>query len=307
MKKLIAAVLCVLLLSALLAVPAFAFPPMRNPVNPDTYTTDGTEGTVGFNFKDSGGAWVNILNEWGSAIYMEFSPDEGAQSFVLTFEVSGYDGGEEGYRAMPGFAVNGWGVQMWSLDIGGEDAVSWEEVYGEKFNYYINGDGFYQMLIPVRAAIVHTYAVEEDALLSIDDIQVLELGIYGMAEDSTTKVRIVDLVESSAIVSFEEAQRAIDAVPLTEQPLPPAEPSPTPEEPSPTPEEPSPTPEEPSPTPEEPSEPSPAEPEVPSPEAPSPSPAESEGGTSIWVWAGIGAAVLIVLVVVVVFATRKKK
>ena len=312
MKKLTALTLCVLFAVSLLAAPALAGIYMRDPLNSDTFSADGADDTLKFNFKDGGGAWANIRNPYGDSAYVAVEPSEGVvQSMIVTFEITGYDGGDEGYRAMPGFGINGWSPSIWSLDAGGEDNDNWEEVFGEKYNFYIDGDGFYKMIVSFRAAM-DWFESENDWYVKdfLEGVDCFELGVFNPPEDTAMRLRLVDLEESENIYSFENIQRPLGSDAFFSAdgnfgPLPDPEPPRAPrideeddddEQP---PEETPAAPEE-TPAPEETSS-------APSPEQASPSPASSddEGGLGWWLWLAIGGGAVAVIIAVVV--AKKKK
>ncbi|MDR0326444.1 MAG: hypothetical protein LBI19_10185 [Oscillospiraceae bacterium] len=313
MKKITTLALCALLTLSLLAAPAFAAGMyILDPMGSATFSADGEDGTIKYNFKDGGGAWANIMNPWGASAYMTVIPSQGSiQSLILTFEVSGYDGGADGYRAMVGFGINGWTPSIWSLDIGGDDNANWEDVFGEKYNYYIEGDGVYRMIVPMRAAMDYAERLEVNHAKDwLEGIDCIELGIFDPPESTTMRVTILDLEETSDFWSLGNMQRLtgsplyasvgdLPSLPEPEAPRVPAEPEPE-----------APAPEEPSPGGEEP--PAPVEtPDVtpdPTPEEPSPAPPSSdddEGGIGWWLWVALGGAAI--AIVCAVIATKKKK
>ena len=209
MKKFLSLALCLLFAVSLAALPASALSLLRDPLNPDVFTAAEDDGNLNYNFKDSGGAWVNLMNPWGASVYIAITPSaESIQSFILTFEVSGYDGGEEGYRAMAGFGINGWSPSVWSLDADGADGANWEDIFGRKHYFVIDGDGYYRMIISFRAAM-DWFEGENDWYIKdwLENVDCLELGIFGPGGDTAMAVRIVDLEESEDIFSFENVQR----------------------------------------------------------------------------------------------------
>ncbi|MDR2559180.1 MAG: hypothetical protein LBC86_06525 [Oscillospiraceae bacterium] len=182
-----------------------------DPLNTNIFSAVEGDGFLDYNFKDSGGAWVNIMNPWGDSVFLVFEPGEGfVQSYIITFKVEGYDGGDEGYRTMCGFAINGFSPSLWSLDEGMDDGMNWEEVFGEKYNYIIDGDGVYQIIVSLRAAMdffeEHNDWYIKDYLEAVDCI---ELGIYGVPEDTNMIVTILGIEESGDIFSFENIQRPL--------------------------------------------------------------------------------------------------
>jgi hypothetical protein len=204
-----------------------------DPMNPNVFTGVEDDDYLNFNFKDSGGAWVNLRNPWGDSVYLVFEPGEGfVQSYIVTFEVEGYDGGGEGYRTMSGFAINGWSPSLWSLDEGMDDGANWEQVFGEKYYFMVDGDGFYQIIIPMRAAM-DFFEDENDWYIKdyLEGVDCIELGFYGVPEETTMKVTIHDVKESGYIYAFADIGRplgssaffaeSIDALPALPAPGPP--------------------------------------------------------------------------------------
>jgi hypothetical protein len=208
MKRLIALTVCVLLVLSLLSLPAFAGIFLMLDDNNKQPFTAADDGNLGFNFKNSGGAWVNIMNQWGASAYIVIEPTAGAvQNVVVTFKVEGYDGGDEGYRAMPGFGINGFTPSVWSLDAGGSDNANWENVLGEKYDYIIDGDGVYQMIFPFRLAMTWVAVYyewsddpDEDASAEfLDSIDGMEIGIFGPLPDTTLQITILDIEETAGL------------------------------------------------------------------------------------------------------------
>jgi hypothetical protein len=319
MKKLIALAVSLLLLLPMLAMPAYAIFLMRDVGNSDTTNAVEDDGHLDFNFKSVSssnpdptaeevaeqGAWVNIFNAWGSAVYMilETTPNY-TRDFIVTFEVTGYDGGADGYRAMPGLALNGWGVQIWALGAEREDTTSWEEVFGEEYFYYIDGDGIYQMVFPARKAIDHFWGTtEEDEDVVVTDVQVLELGIFGPQRDTTMSVKIIDVEETRIAHTLAQAQRLLGGEMLYTPPEGGGEPAPDP-----TPGEGGPSEAGP---PEETDPPEETTPEEPAPAEPSPAPPASNGGDdeggNWWIWVIVALGGGGVAVVIAVVASKKKK
>jgi hypothetical protein len=206
---------------------------LPDPLNSNVFTAVEGDGFLDYNFKNSGGAWVNIMNPWGDSAFLVFEPSNGfVQSMIVIFSVEGYDGGSDGYRAMPGFAINGFSPSLWSLDEGMDDGLNWEEVFGGKYNFVIDGDGVYQMIISFRAAMDY-FEEHNDWYIKdfVESIDCIELGIYGVPEGTTMKVTILGIEETADIFSFENIQRplgsdaffaasidALPALPATEAP-----------------------------------------------------------------------------------------
>ncbi|MCL2637344.1 MAG: hypothetical protein FWD48_03145 [Oscillospiraceae bacterium] len=236
MKKLISFATTVTLLFALVALFAinstalFTLPDL-NGINSFTAVKD--DGSHNFNFKDSGGAWVNIMNPWGDSAYIMIEPGDGfVQSMIVTFEISGYDGGDEGYRVMPGLAINSFTPSVWALGNERTDTTSWEEIFGEEYFYFIDGDGVYQMIVSFRAAMDWQESQNEDLRKDyVESIDVIELGIFYPEEDVTTmKVTILDLEETGSVYAFEDIQRqlgsaaffadSVENLPVLPEPIP---------------------------------------------------------------------------------------
>ena len=214
MKRLISFAVAAILALSLLTLPSFAsgLLLMRDPMNSDTFSAVEDDGFLDYNFKSSGGAWVNIMNQWGESAYLIIEPGAGyVQSFIITFEVGGYDGGDEGYRAMPGMAINSFTPSVWGLGNEREDTTSWEEIFGEEYFFYIDGDGVYQMIVSFRAAMDWQEAQNEDLRKDfVESIDVLEIGIFDPAEGATTMtVTILDLEESGSVFALEDIQRPL--------------------------------------------------------------------------------------------------
>ncbi|MDR2546990.1 MAG: hypothetical protein LBC96_05690 [Lachnospiraceae bacterium] len=212
MKKLVAYFLTLVLTISLVALPVFAeglF--VLDPFTSSTFSADEDDDYLDFNFKDSGGAWVNIMNPWGPSAFLIFEPSEGfVQSMIITFMVEGYDGGDEGFRTMCGFGINGWSPSLWSLDIGMDDGVNWEEVFGEPYNFVVDGDGVYRMIVSFRAAM-DFFESENDWYIKdfLEGVDCIELGFYGIVEDSTTRITILGVEESGDIFSFDDIVRPL--------------------------------------------------------------------------------------------------
>ena len=212
MKKLFTVTLCVLLTLSFLSITALAGGRyIEDPNTTNTFEATDDNGNIGYNFKDGGGAWANIMNPWGKSAFMVFDPGEGfVQSMIVTFKIEGYDGGAEGYRVMCGFGINGWSPSVWSLDADGDDNSNWEEIYGEKFYYYIVGDGYYQFIIDFRGAM-DWFESENDWYIKdyLEGIDCIELGIFSPPDDTTMKLTIISVEETGDIYSFESVSRNI--------------------------------------------------------------------------------------------------
>lgn len=206
---------------------------MHDPLNPNVFTADEDDDYLNFNFKDSGGAWVNLMNPWGDSVFLVFEPGEGfVQSYVITFEVEGYDGGGEGYRTMCGFGINGWSPSLWSLDEGMDDGVNWEQVFGQQYNFFVDGDGVYQLIVSMRAAMDY-FEEQNDWYIKdfLEGVDCIELGFYGVPEETTMKVTVHSVEESGYIYLFNDIERplgsgaffaeSIDALPALPAPGPP--------------------------------------------------------------------------------------
>jgi hypothetical protein len=213
MKKWLYSATAALLAFSLFTIPAYADEGVfvLDPFGSTTFTANEDDEHLNFNFKDSGGAWANIMNPWGDSAYLIFMPSVGfVQSFVITFEVEGYDGGDEGYRTMCGFGINGWSPSVWSLDEGMDDGINWEQIFGRQHNFVIDGDGVYQMIVSLRAAMDY-FEAENDWYIKdfLEGVDCIELGIYGVPEDSTMMVTILDIIETADIFSFDNIQRPL--------------------------------------------------------------------------------------------------
>jgi hypothetical protein len=150
------------------------------------------------------------MNPWGDSVFLIFEPgSEFVQTMIITFQVEGYDGGADGYRAMCGFAINGWSPSLWSLDEGMDDGDNWELVFGEQYNFIVDGDGVYQMIVSFRAAMDY-FEGENDWYIKdyLEGVDCIELGFYGVEEDSTMKVTILGIDETGDVFLFEDIGRA---------------------------------------------------------------------------------------------------
>jgi hypothetical protein len=157
------------------------------------------------------------------------------QSLIVTFKIEGYDGGADGYRLMGGFGINGWSPSVWSLDADGEDNANWEEIYGEKFYYFIDGDGYYQFIFDFRGAM-DWFEGENDWYIKdyLEGIDCIELGIFSPPEDTTMRLTIIGIEDTADIFSFESVSRPLgsdklfatdlDSLPPLPAPEPPREP-----------------------------------------------------------------------------------
>jgi len=214
MKKFASLALILLLAVSLLVTPALATSPglyMEDPNTSNTFAATDADGDIGYNFKSGGGAWVNIMNPWGKSAYLIVEPGEGwVQSLIVTLKVEGYDGGAEGYRVMGGFGINGWSPSIWSLDADGEDNDNWEDVFGQKYYYYIDGDGYYQFIISFRHAMNYFEELNDWYIKDyLEGIDCIELGIFTPPDDTTMKVTIISLDETHNIFSFDSLSRPL--------------------------------------------------------------------------------------------------
>jgi len=212
MKKSAFVILATILALSLLVTPALATAPglyMEDPNTSNTFAATSDDGHIGYNFKNDGGAWVNIMNPWGTSAYLIVEPGEGwVQSLIVTFKIEGYDGGSEGYRVMGGFGINGWSPSLWALGAEREDTLSWEEVFGQEYFYYIDGDGYYQFIISFRHAMDY-FEEHNDWYIKdyLEGIDCIELGIFDPPQDTTMQLTIISLDETHNIFSFENLSR----------------------------------------------------------------------------------------------------
>jgi hypothetical protein len=310
-----------LLIVSLLAAPAFAAGMyIEDPNTANTFTAADGDGNISYNFKGDGGAWLNIMNPWGESAYMVIEPGQGfVQSLIVTFEVEGYDGGDDGYRVMAGFGINGWSPSVWALGAERDDTISWEEIFGEEYFYCIDGDGVYQLIISFRHAMDY-FEEHNDWYIKdfLEGIDCLELGIFDPPQNTTMKVTILGLEETGDIFSLENISRPLGSGKFFAEsvgdlpPLPPTEPPREPRigeedgndgdgnnggaESSPAP----------SPTPEEPED-TTAGPDPGDAAPPASNGGNDDEGLDIWLWVIIGGGVVIVAVVLIVVLARKKK
>jgi hypothetical protein len=184
---------------------------LEDPFNSNIFSAADGDGFLNYNFKDSGGAWVNIMNPWGASAFLVFEPGANfVQSMIITFEVEDYDGGDEGFRAMCGFGINGFTPSVWALGDEREDTTGWEEIFGEEYFYYIDGDGVYQMIVSFRAAMDWQGAQNEDLHKDfVEGIDVIELGIFGPSESTSMKVTILGIEETADVFLFEDIGRPL--------------------------------------------------------------------------------------------------
>jgi len=329
MRKLATLILVAVLALSLLVTPALATPPgfyFEDPNTTNTFTAVEDDGNITYNFKGDGGAWVNIMNPWGTSSHMVLEPGEGwVQSLIVIFEIEGYDGGDEGYRVMGGFGINGWSPSLWALGAEREDTLSWEEVFGEEYYYYIDGDGVYQFVISFRHAMDY-FEEHNDWYIKdfLEGIDCLELGIFDPPKDTTLSLTILDLIETHNIWSFENLSRpfgsgrlfadsvsALPAMPAVEPPHVPrtdAEDEEPVDEPGedPAPEDPAP-PETPAPTDPPPTDSPPTDPPAAPPPAAPPASNDDDGSSNWWIWMVICLAVGGFVAVIIVVMKAKKK
>jgi hypothetical protein len=236
MKKRLTVTLCMILTFAMLGITVLAGVYVEDPNTPNTFAAEEGDDAIGFNFKDGGGAWANIMNPWGTSAFMVTIPGEGyVQSLIVTLKIEGYDGGADGYRLMGGFGINGWSPSVWSLDADGEDNANWEEIYGERFYYFIDKDGYYQFIFDFRGAM-DWFEGENDWYIKdyLEGIDCIELGIFSPPEDTTMRLTIIGIEDTADIFSLESVSRPLgsdklfatdlDSLPPLPAPEPPREP-----------------------------------------------------------------------------------
>ena len=202
----------VLLALTLLVTPALGMGLyFEDPNTSNTFTADDDDDHITYNFKSDGGAWVNIMNPWGTSAYLVLEPGEGfVQSLIVTFEIEDYDGGADGYLLMGGFGINGFSPSLWALGSERPDNLSWETVFGEPYYYYIEGDGVYEFIISFRHAM--DWFGEQDNGFEkpfIESIDCLELGIFDPPKDTTMKLTILGLEETGDIFTFDHISRPL--------------------------------------------------------------------------------------------------
>lgn len=300
MKRLFTIALCALLAFSLLGITALAGLYIEDPNTTNTFAANDDDGNIPYNFKGGGGAWVNIMNPWGKSAFMVMEPSSGfVQSMIITFMVQGYDGGADGYRMMVGFGINGFSPSIWSLDADGEDGGNWENIYGEKFDFYIDADGIYTIIADFRGAM-DWFESENDWYIKeyLEGIDCIELGIFSPPEDTTMLITILDLEETDEIFTLAQISRPRGSN-VHFEPLPPDAVLPGPVVP--------PVETTPDPTPEPAPEATPAPTPAPAPAPESPSSEPERGGLDTWVWIVIGVGAVGIIATVVIVVVKKKK
>jgi len=301
MKKILTVTLCVILAFSIFGLSALASGGlyMQDPMTSDTFTSVEDDGYLDLVFKDGGGAWAYIMNPWNTenSVYLIVEPGEGyVQSLKVTFRVQGYDGGDEGYRVMGGFIANdSWHPSVWSLDADGEDGMNWEQIFGEKYYYYVDANGIYEIIISFRHAMDWYEENEDWEMEYVDMIRCIELGFFSPPEDTTMKVTIIDLEDTADIFTLEDISRPLGSdkffIPMDDDPPGEIEP-PLITLPGPV----------------EPDDEQTPEPPTPEPPAPTPDAIASDGdGTDLWVWLAIGGGIAVAAVVVIIIMLKKKK
>ncbi len=153
---------------------------------------DKIDGAAVFTYEAEGKAWAHIWNAYNTASLYDVPSGfaEGSKDLIVKFKVSGMTEGEC-YSVFPGYQSYGDAA----MDDDGEELSIWNQddysVTGSTYDYYINGDGEYELIVPIKTV---ADAHEKHWGESIYSVGILELCFNGVANEEMTGPANEDLV-----------------------------------------------------------------------------------------------------------------